>query len=115
MSKEDDDLNLLLFTLAPNSVWRSASVNDEPEIQLCQWHIKKDTNGGCYFVGSRVDDGTGRVSTAIVEFDAEQRRGRTQSGRVYELVGPKGRSTNGEYIWSVYKIANGITELVSDS
>lgn len=115
MSNENDNLNFLLFTLAPNSVWRPASVNDEPEVQLCQWDIKKDTAGRCYFVGSRVDDGTGRVSTAIVEFDAERHRGRTKSGRIYEMVGPRGRSSNGEYLWSLYKIANGITEITDQS
>ncbi|HZR34082.1 MAG TPA: hypothetical protein VFA75_01820 [Nevskia sp.] len=110
MSQQDDDLNLFLFTLAPNSLWRSAPVRDEPEVHLRDWDIRQDTAGRCYFVGTRADNGDGRVSTPIVEFDAEHRRGRTRSGRVYELLGPSGRSRNGEYVWSLYKTANGITE-----
>ena len=110
MSKKDDDFNFFLFTQAPHSVWRTSSVSDEPEIQLIDWDVKKDTAGNGYFVGTRANDGSGRVSTTIVEFDPERRRGRTQSGRVYELLGNGGYSSNGEYVWSLYKIANSITE-----
>lgn len=110
MSKKDDDFNFFLFTQAPGSVWRTASVSDEPEIRLVNWDIKKDTAGNGHFVGTRPDDGSGRVSPAIVEFDPERGRGRTQSGRVYELLGPRGYSSNGEYVWSLYKVANDITE-----
>ena len=110
MSQQDDDLNLYLFALAPGSVWRTSSVSEEPQIRLIDWDVKKDTAGCCYFVGTRADNGDGRVSTPIVEFDVERRRGRTRSGRVYELLGPSGRSRNGEYVWSLYKTANSITE-----
>jgi hypothetical protein len=88
MSKQDDDFNLFLFTLEPNSLWRIAPVSDEPEVRLWDWDIKKDTTGNRYFVGT-LADGLGWVSTAIVDFDPERRRGRTKSGRVYELVGSK--------------------------
>jgi hypothetical protein len=109
--RKDDELNFLLFQLAPHSIfWKTADVRAEPEIQLLDWTIKEDTAGNSYFVGTRADDHDGRVSTPIVEFDQERRRGRTQSGRVYELLGLPGVSDNGEYVWSIYKIANGITE-----
>lgn len=110
MSMQSDDSNSVLFTLIAESIWRTSSVNDEPQIKLIQWDIKQDNAGNGYFVGTRADDGSGRVSTAIVEFDPERRRGRTQSGRVYELLGAPGYSSNGEYLWSIYKVANGITE-----
>ena len=109
MSKDDDAFNLLLAKLAPDSLWPSASVAEVPTVQLVNWTIKQDTAGLRYFVGTEVG-AVGRVSTAIVEFDAERRRGRTQSGRVYELLGSPGRSRDGEYVWSIYKVANGITE-----
>ena len=110
MSDNDDALNVLLYSLAPDSVWGAASLEVEPEIQLVQWAIKHDTAGNAYFVGTRADEGSGRVSTPIVELDTGRRRGRTQSGRVYELLGPPGYSENGEYIWSLYRVANGIKE-----
>lgn len=110
MSKKDDDFNFFLFTQVPTSYHIAASVDDEPTIKLIDWDIKKDTAGNRYFVGTRADTGSGRASTAIVEFDPEQRRGRTESGRVYVLQGPGGLSRNGEYVWSLYKRFNGITE-----
>jgi len=113
MSENDDALNVFLFMVEPKSVWGAAPIADEPEIALIDWAIKKDTAGNAYFVGTRADDGSGRVSTAIVEIDLERRRGRTQSGRVYELLGPSGYSDNGEYVWSLYRVANGIQEAKS--
>ena len=110
MSMQGDDSNSFLLTLIAESVWTTSSVSDEPQIELIHWDIKQDTAGNAYFVGNRADNGSGRVSTAIVEFDPERRRGRTQSGRVYELLGAQGYSSNGEYVWSIYKVANGITE-----
>ncbi|GAC1643241.1 MAG: hypothetical protein NVS9B11_12540 [Candidatus Dormibacteraceae bacterium] len=110
MTRDDDAFHLLLFMLDPTSYGKSASVTDKPQVQLTDWDIKEDTAGNRYFVGSEVG-GRGRASTAIVEFDAERMRGRTESGRVYELLGPPGRSSNGEYTWSIYKVVNGITEV----
>jgi hypothetical protein len=106
----DDEVNLLLFHLNPSSVWSAADLSAEPQIRLIEWTIKQDQHGNRYFVGTRADDRTGRVSTRIVEFDENRRRGRTQSGRVYELVGPPGYSSNGEYVWSTYKRVNKIVE-----
>ena len=97
-----DDLNSVLLALIAESVWTTSSVSDEPQIKLIHWDIKQDTAGNGYFVGTRADNGRGRVSTAIVEFDPERRRGRTQSGRIYELQGAPGYSSNGEYFWSLY-------------
>ena len=111
MTTKDDELNLLVFSLFPDSILQTAGISEEPEIQLYDWDIKMDTTGASYFVGSRVDNGDGRVSTAIVAFDSENRRGRTLSGRVYELLGSRGWSSNGEYVWSHYKVAKGITEV----
>lgn len=105
-----DEIELLLLQLQPASVWPAADLDFEPEIQLICWTVKRDRRGNSYFVGTRADDGCGRVSTPIVEFDSDKRSGRTRSGRVYELVGPSGHSSNGEYVWSIYKAANNIKE-----
>src|SRR5882757_2075224 len=110
MSKKDDDINFLLSALTPTLAWRTSSVEVLPKVKLRGWDIKKDRQGNLYFVGHRSSDGWLRVSTAIVEFDAEERRGRTQSGRVYELLGPPGLTERGEVLWSAYKSAAGITE-----
>lgn len=104
MSLED------IYKLAvANSIWKVAPITAEPEIRLTDWAIKQTTDGN-FFVGTR-GDGTGRVSTDIVTFDEATKRGVTKSGRVYELVGPAGYSSNGEYVWNYYKDVNGLTEI----
>ncbi len=92
------------------SLWTVDAVAAEPEIALVQWSIRRDTAGASYFVGARADDYTGRVSTRVVEFDPKMRRGRTASGRVYELLGPPGYSADAEYVWEAYKRVNQIVE-----
>jgi hypothetical protein len=44
-------------------------------------------------------DSSGRVSSPIVTFDPVTMQGKSQSGRIYELVGRKGWSLNVEYVW----------------
>lgn len=109
----DEEYDLLLYSFFPQSVmWMSPEVDVEPRIRLIDWTIKEDIAGNRYFVGTREDDRLGRVSTPIVEFDHEQHCGRTLSGRIYELTGAPGRSSNGDYVWSIFKAAHGIEEPV---
>lgn len=100
---------IALFLSSRPNVWHAASIDAEPEVKLYDWCIKK-TDKGEYFVGSNDRDG-GRVSTQIMEFDEEKMIGRTKSGRVYQLQGPAGYSSDGEYVWSYYKKVNELTEV----
>jgi len=96
-------------------IWKIAPVSDAPEVTLSHWQIRELPNRNRHFVGSDVTDGTGRVSTFIVEFDVETMRGRTNSRRVYHLRGKTGWSGNGEYIWSRWAPPNNATEFVDVS
>lgn len=91
-----------------SSVWKVAPVEGEPQIHLTDWSIKH-TNDGDYFVGTH--NYAGRVSTRIVTFDEEAQKGVTTSGRVYQLYGAPGYSSDGEYTWGVYKRINSLTEV----
>lgn len=72
-----------------------------PEIvYLLHWSIREFDNGKRFFVGFSRDTRDGRVSTAIAELDAVGRRARTASGRIYQLVGLSGYSSDGEYVFS---------------
>ncbi|MFM0152889.1 hypothetical protein [Paraburkholderia sediminicola] len=90
-------------------VWNVPDVCAEPDISISDWQIFETENGSRHFVGSNVREHTGRVSTTIREFDLNLLRGVTSSGRVYQLVGPRGRSEDGQYIWERWFRANGIT------
>ncbi|MEM5329549.1 hypothetical protein VSR34_23575 [Paraburkholderia sp. JHI2823] len=69
-------------------------------VYLERWSIRESANGERRFVGYSRETRDGRVSTPVVELDAEARRGRTASGRIYHLVGPSGWSSDGEYVLS---------------
>ena len=113
LEKQNDEAapklkKLNLAKIYANSIWSAASIDDQPEVSIGDWSIKQ-TDKGEYFVGT-TNDGGGRVSTQIMEFDIEKMVGKTKSGRVYHLNGPSGYSSNGEYVWDFYKIRNGLTE-----
>jgi hypothetical protein len=90
-------------------VWRVADVSAEPEMSISDWQILETQLGSRHFVGCDVRNLTGRVSTAIQEFDPAVLRGVTSSGRVYQLVGPSGWSENGRYLWERWCKVNDIT------
>ena len=89
-------------------IWKTLPVNQEPELSLIIWRIMQTEQGERHFVGIRDDDSTGRVSSAIVEFDAHTRRGVTRSGRVYQLCGKPGFSADAQYVWSRWCLANSV-------
>jgi len=65
----------------------AASVSAEPEEYLTHWQIITVSTGERFFCGLRAN-GSIRISTPIVEYDAIMQTGRTQSGRLYRLIGP---------------------------
>lgn len=80
-------------------IWKIGSVAEAPSVSLLQWRILETDDGTRHFVGSDKRDFTGRVSSAIQQFDPGNLRGETQSGRIYQLVGGAGYSDNGDYVW----------------
>lgn len=88
-----------------------------PEVILVRWRVFETEGGERHFVGTRADRWTGRVSSAIVEFDMTTRTGVTRSGRRYVLEGASGMSVDADYTWSVWCRANGVSNYrdVTDS
>jgi hypothetical protein len=99
----------IIEMLKSPSVWKVANIEDQPSVEIYDWTLKK-TDKGVFFVGTERGF-TGRVSTAVVEFDTEKLVGKTESGRVYKLLGEPGYSSNGEYVWETYKRINNLTEI----
>jgi hypothetical protein len=96
------------------SIWATTSVNSVPEIELRSWSVFEVAsdeweNRTRHFVGYNVTECEGRVSSAIVQWDAATRRGVTASGRVYQLVGETGFDWDAQYVWSRWKDLNRIT------
>ncbi|RQX90803.1 hypothetical protein [Burkholderia stagnalis] len=81
------------------ALWNFGPVAAEPEVSIARWRVLEIDDGTRHFVGADERDFSGRVSSAIVAFDCETLRGKTLSGRTYQLVGNPGRSDNGDYVW----------------
>jgi hypothetical protein len=73
----------------------AASVDLIPEIELEDWsiHELQTADGVVYYFCGRID-GRGRISTRIVEWNSERKVGRTESGRIYQLVDEPGDPDN---------------------
>ena len=80
-------------------VWGIGSIEEEPQVEIIAWRIMQTEKGTRHFVGCDPRDRSGRVSSAIQEFDPVARVGRTRSGRVYQLRGDSGFNANAEYVW----------------
>ena len=79
-------------------------------ILLHQWLIRRDVKGNWYFIGFKDGGETARLSTPIVKFDVQTNRGRTASGRIYQLFGPASEHPDTELAWLCFRAAYGITE-----
>jgi len=92
------------------SIWSVAGVDDQPEITLRSWRVYETERGEHHFVGYCVENESGRVSSAILSFDAKARAGITRSRRRYLLSGEPGFSPDALHVWSVWAARYGVTE-----
>lgn len=84
-------------------VWNATRMEVETDIDLVQWRIFEIVpDGTCHLVGRNAGTHSGRVSTAIQEFDVSTGKGRTRSGRTYQLVGCSDFAGVAEYVWTVW-------------
>lgn len=92
------------------ALWNVKPLNDEPNLSLADWRVfevtyqDKDRVATRHLVGR--DKYGGRVSSAVLTIDLTARRGKTGSGRVYELVGPPGFDSDAEYVWHAWERIN---------
>lgn len=84
----------------------------EPAILLIRWRIMKTGSGTRHFVGVRPEDLSGRVSSAILHLDLQDKYGVTASGRTYQLDGDPGWSDNADFVWAAWRQVNGIASYV---
>lgn len=87
-----------------------ASVDVEPRVKLSWWRAVKLPDGSIHLCGSTGFVTGGRVSSAVQSFDYGAATATTQSGRVYELVGPPGVDGDAYYTLNHWVLFHGITE-----
>ncbi len=88
-----------------------APIDQEPEETMVFWSVREvsfdqGTDRSQHLVGYIPRKGTGRVSSAIQEFDRNAMTAKTRSGRVYHLKGHPGFHDDAEYVWSLWKSFN---------
>ncbi len=88
------------------AIWICAPVTVEPDVTLEDWRIYETCNTTRHFVGVRVGRRTGRVSSAIVQFDRARLIGVTRSGRIYQLKGSPGFNEDAQYVWEKWRMSN---------
>lgn len=102
MTADPEDLHALLERAyreaVENSIWKPASVDEEPEVVLRNWAIIQVGVENRHVVG---DTGwEGRISSRIVSLDPAIRMALTRSGRVYVLRGPPGETPDSRWVRS---------------
>jgi len=91
-------------------IWSVATVDEQPDITLQCWRVYETERGEHHFVGYCIENESGRVSSAIVSFDAKSGAGITRSGRRYVLSGEPSFDGDAEHVWSFWCLRNGVTE-----
>lgn len=105
-----EDLEALMNRTIAASTWSEPSVEESPHVQLARWSILRvPPEGDLHFVGWN-REGEGRMSSAVVAFDSATRRGRTKSGRTYELIGKPGWDTDAEYVANIWLRRRGCSD-----
>ena len=102
------------------SYWRAESVTAEPGYQLAGGRIYEVSSTlwpekTRHFVGYNLTNREGRVSSAIVAFDKDNRIGKTRSGRQYQLVDNRvsmNELGDASYVWGIWCSRNDVTEIV---
>jgi hypothetical protein len=73
----------------------------QPATEMTRWSLYRVVGGDGkrtrHLVGRAEHEG--RVCSAITRLDLQRLTARTQSGRVYELLGPPGRNSDGDYVF----------------
>jgi hypothetical protein len=83
------------------SIWGMPSVENQPTVTLIRWRVLrlKAKNVSIDLVlGWCLEDGHARMSTPIVDHNAEERTLTTKSGRVYVVEGPRDYDDDAQYI-----------------
>lgn len=83
-------------------VWNTHPVNEQPELTLKNWstkEIKNPLGHAQVLVGYCLENREGRTSRPVVNIDLTSMRVTTESGRVYQLIGPPGHDLDAEYVF----------------
>lgn len=87
------------------AIWRTAPTEEQPRLTLISWRVFETPEGDRHLCGYCVENASGRVSSAIQDFDRKTTCAKTLSGRIYRLRGKPGDNLDALYTWSVWAAA----------
>jgi hypothetical protein len=102
------EISEILNAMKFGAIWTVPDIDEQPTISLIRWTVRETSRGERHFVGHDEENHDGRVSSAIQGFNAETCQGITRSGRIYQLLGPAGYDSDGDYVWRNWPYARGI-------
>lgn len=97
------------------SIWRTKPVSDQPSLSLDSWRVYELPDGSRHLVGYCVENGEGRVTSAVAEFDTLTMAVKTASGRAYSLRGAPGFNSDAMYVWTAWVTINKVTDFTDVS
>lgn len=87
------------------NIWAQPPVDVVPTKMLDSWSIVKVVEANVcqeqfefHIVGRDINECNGAVSSKIAEFYPQRMQGKTQSGRIYQLVGSPGHNSDADYV-----------------
>lgn len=83
------------------SIWGMPSFEDQPTVTLIRWRVlrlRAKRLSIDLVLGWCLEDGHARMSTPILQHDAQSRTLTTRSGRVYTVEGPSDYDDDAQYI-----------------
>lgn len=95
-------------------VWRIDPVEQRPQVTLRSWAVYEVPLDGQnkpwtrHLAGYTLEEQPGQVSSPVLTFDPAAGRCVTRSGRIYQLHGRPGLSSDALYVWSRWKDLAGI-------
>ena len=96
------ELEQLMKDAVDASVYRPASVVQEPHTRLTQWQVHRVTTvdgfSSIHFMGYAGYEG--RVCSSVQTYDPTTKRGITKSGRIYELIRDPGVNRDAMYVFN---------------
>jgi hypothetical protein len=94
------------------SFWLMKPIDIEPAATLEHWSVRETPKGHRHFCGRTMEGALSesRISSPVIAFDAARRRGRTATGRVYQLEGPAGGAPDVDYLWQRWLGINGFSD-----
>jgi len=112
MNTLDENIIIPDSWIIQGGIWNVKSVEEQPSVTLESWviiKVKKQPES-IHFVGYAIENREGRVSSHIVTFDPETKRGQSASGRVYQLVGDSKWTGDSLYVWNNWMRIYGVSE-----